>query len=122
MRAQVLINTKQISKGLADYDYLIKTAVQGDTETYHFERARACERAGLYKEAIADYAQILQREKDQDEALYKRAICRSKLGQMNLALKDINDAIKYSGDNSRYLDTRAQIYDKLNKSSLAQTR
>ncbi len=119
MRAQVLISTKQISKGLADYDYLIKTATRGDTETYRFERARACERAGLYKEAITDYDQILLVENDQDEALYKRAICRSKLGQIELALKDINDAIKYSGDNSRYLDTRAQIYDKLGKSSLA---
>lgn len=119
MRAQVLINAKQISKGLADYDYLIKTATQGNTETYRFERARVCERAGLYKEARDDYDQILLVEKDQDEALYKRAICQSKLGQMDLALKDINDAIKYSGDNSRYLDTRAQIYDKLGKKELA---
>lgn len=119
MRAQVLISAKQISKALADYDYLIKTATEGNTETYRFERARICERAGLYKEAKQDYDQILLAEKEQDEALYKRSICLSKLGQIDLALKDINDAIKYSGDNSRYLDTRAQIYDKLGKSSLA---
>lgn len=119
MRAQTLISAKQISKGLEDYDYLIKTATEGNTETYRFERARICERAGLYKEAKKDYDQILLIENDQDEALYKRAICLSKLGKMDLALKDINDAIKYSGDNSRYLDTRAQIYDKLGKSLLA---
>ncbi len=119
MRAQVLISANQISKALADYDYLIKTASGGNTETYRFERARVCERAGLFKEAKQDYDQILLVEKDQDEALYKRSICLSKLGQIDLALKDINDAIKYSGDNSRYLETRAQIYDKLGKSSLA---
>ncbi len=118
-RAQILLAVKQPQKALQDYDILIKTAAGGNDETYRFERARILENISKYPEAISDYDQILLKDSDQDEALYKRSLCRFKLGQMDSALKDINGAIKSSGDNARYLNTRAMLYEKLGKTALA---
>src|ERR1044072_6790950 len=71
------------------------------------KQARKAHAAGDFDEAIRLYSAARERDKDEDEAYYGRALAYLAKRDTGKALADINTAIKISPDENAHLALRA---------------
>lgn len=73
----------------------------------------------MYDQAMAKYNYILEHVSDCDEALLMRGALRGELGQIDGAIKDLEESIKLNNTNDSAYATLAYLYQRKNDSEKA---
>ncbi len=86
-----------------------------DNVLVYFNQAKAKEKRGQVREAIADYDQIIELQPDNVKAYLYRGLAKVRAAEYHEAITDFNKIIELEPDNSRGYYHRAQAKEQLAK-------
>lgn len=116
MMSAIYTRLGQVDKALY---YLGKGFDEGDTASLH-RRASLYGKRGEWQKAIADLTRSLVVKPKVPSILVDRGIAYTKVGKLDLALKDLSAAVDLDpGRSKRARRERARVYDLLGKNDLA---
>lgn len=111
-RAAVYYQLKNYALAMKDYDTVLASNVR-DKGAILMRRGELNEAMHRYDKAIADYSSILQLNKNDDDAIWRRARVRVAAGRLEEALEDYDRFIALNPHNTRALEERKNLKEEL---------
>lgn len=124
VRAQFYEQKKRYKEAIKDYSTVIERFFSGLSQERQVlvlkNRALLYSTLGRHRETIADLSRAMKVDSKDDETICLRATQYLEMGQAQQAIGDFSLAVKICPDSARAYEGRANVYDRLGKSALAQ--
>jgi len=118
LRARALNASKRFEEAMHDLDIYID-ARPDDLEAVRTRARLSCQLKD-FDRAIADYTRAIDDDESNHDLLYGRALAYLACNRDREALADLSEAITLCGYKSSYYRARAQAYDRLGQTGLAE--